>query len=119
MENRKNILLTGGSGTVGIEVLKQLVLLKGKYAITVFDIKSDKSVKILTPFSKDATVIYGSISNEDDLQKACCNQDVVIHLAAIIPPLADDNIVLSHDVNILGTENLIKLLELHSPGTSF
>ncbi len=108
-------MLTGASGTVGIEVLIQLVQLKNKYEITVFDIKSPKTVKSFKPFQNVVTIIYGDIANQNELALACHNQDVVIHLAAIIPPLADDNPDLSYRVNVVGTQNLIELLELHAP----
>lgn len=49
------------------------------------------------------------------LSPLCRDKDVVIHLAAIIPPFADDNPTLSHQVNALGTELLVHLLEKNSP----
>ena len=115
MKTRKKILLTGASGTVGFEVLKQLIKVENKYDITAFDVKNSKTIKKFRPFEGKVNIIYGDISNEKDLLKACYNQDVVIHLAAIIPPLADDMPVLSHQVNTVGTEILVRLLEIHSP----
>ena len=119
METRKKILLTGASGTVGYEVLKQLCEIKNKYEVTVFDIKSRKTIKKFKPFNKEINIVYGNLNNNDDLIKVCYDKDVVIHLAAIIPPLADEKPELSHQVNVLGTENLINLLELHSPNAFF
>lgn len=116
-QSKKKILVTGASGTVGLEVIKQLYHLKNDFEIIAFDIKSNKTIKKLLPFKDQITIIYGSITDENDLLKVCNNQDVVIHLAAIIPPLADENPVLSHQVNVVGTQNLIRLLELHSPHT--
>lgn len=115
MKTRKNILLTGASGTVGYEVLKQLCETLNKFDVTFFDVKSAKTIKKFKPFKDDIHIVYGNISNEDDLIKVCYDKDAVIHLAAIIPPLADEKPELSYHVNVLGTENLIKLLELHSP----
>ena len=119
MEKGKKILLTGASGTVGYEVLKQLCEIKNKYEVTVFDIKSGKAIKKFKPFNKEINIVYGNLNNNDDLIKVCYDKDVVIHLAAIIPPLADEKPELSHQVNVLGTENLINLLELHSPNAFF
>ena len=119
METRKKILLTGASGTVGYEVLKQLCEIKNKYEVTVFDIKSRKTIKKFKPFNNEINIVYGNLNNNDDLIKVCYDKDVVIHLAAIIPPLADEKPELSHQVNVLGTENLINLLELHSPNAFF
>lgn len=97
-ETRKKILLTGASGTVGLEVLKQLCKIKDKYEVTVFDIKSGKTIKEFLPFKEESNIIYGNINNDNDLIKVCYDKDVVIHLAAIIPPLADDNPALSYQV---------------------
>ena len=119
MKTRKKILLTGASGTVGYEVLKQLCEVLNKYDVTVFDVKSAKTIKKFKPFKNDIHIVYGDISNEDDLTKACFDKDAVIHLAAIIPPLADENPELSYEVNVYGTERLIRLLEKHSPNAFF
>ena len=119
MNIRKRVLLTGASGTVGLAVLKQLCSTPDKYNVTVFDIKSPKAVRKFKPFKDNIDVVYGNINNEDDLIKVCYDKDVVIHLAAIIPPLADMNPKLSYQVNVFGTENLIRLLELHSPDAYF
>ena len=119
MKTRKSILLTGASGTVGYEVLKQLCEETNEYDVTVFDIKSSKSLKKFKPYKENINIVYGDISNETDLIKACYDKDVVIHLAAIIPPLADEKPALSHRVNVVGTENLVRLLELHSPDAFF
>ena len=114
MENRTNVLLTGASGGVGIEVLKQLSNAK-KYNITVFDIKSSHSVKTFSPYKSQIEIIYGNIANKQEVAFACKNKDVVIHLAAIIPPLADEKPELAYKVNVEGTENIIKGLEAFSP----
>ena len=119
MKTTNKILLTGASGTVGYEVLKQLCEVKNEYEVTVFDIKSNKTIKKFKPFKEKINVVYGNITNDNDLIKVCNDKDVIIHLAAIIPPLADEKPALSYKVNVLGTENLIRLLELHSPNAFF
>lgn len=115
MKPKLHILLTGASGAVGQQVLKQLILRKELFAITVFDLKSKYSQKVLSPYLKDVELIYGDITNYDDVKKVAANIDVVIHLAAIIPPMADENPTLAYQINTLGTENLVRNLEQHSP----
>ena len=119
MNTRKKILLTGASGTVGQEVLKRLCKIQNKYEVTVFDLKSFKTIKKFKPFKDEINIVYGDINNDNDLIKVCYDKDVVIHLAAIIPPLADQNSELSYQVNVFGTESLITLLELNSPNAFF
>jgi nucleoside-diphosphate-sugar epimerase len=110
---KKNVLLTGASGTVGFEALKQLIA-KDSYNITVFDKENEQSRKKLVPFEKQINLIFGDISVENDLS-AIKEMDFVIHLAAIIPPVADDFPELAKKVNLIGTQNLIKQLEHYSP----
>ncbi len=113
----KNVLLTGASGTVGFEVLKQL-LEKKCYNISVFDKKTKQSVEKLRPFESQVNLIFGDITNPSDLNKII-NMDAVIHLAAIIPPIADDHPELAHKVNTQGTKNLIQQLEEKSANAFF
>lgn len=113
---KKSVLLTGASGTVGLEVLKQLVE-TDKYSITVFDKKTKASVKKLQRFRDKVQLVYGDITVANDVEKIAKNKDIVIHLAAIIPPLADDNPQLAAEVNTGGTKLLIEALEQYSPAT--
>ena len=50
INTKKRILLTGASGTVGFETLKHLVK-NPNYEITVFDVRTQNSVKKLAPFA--------------------------------------------------------------------
>lgn len=115
MNPKIQILLTGASGTVGQEVLKQLYRQKDKFGITIFDNKSKHSQKILSPYLKDVVIVYGDISRYEDVKKVAANVEVVIHLAAVIPPMADEKPDLAFHVNTLGTENLVRNLEQLSP----
>ncbi len=117
MKTRKKILLTGASGTIGYEVLKQFFQKRNTIDLTVFDVKTKTSAAKFDPYKKGVEIIYGDITNEDDLLKVCSSKDLVIHLAAIIPPLADDKPELYFKVNALGTENLVRNLERYSPRT--
>lgn len=114
---KKNVLLTGASGTVGFETLKQLIA-SDLYAITVFDKENEQSRKKLLALENQVNVVFGDISVESDLH-SIKDIDFVIHLAAVIPPIADDFPELAKKVNLIGTQNLIKQLELHSPNAFF
>jgi nucleoside-diphosphate-sugar epimerase len=119
MKDRTRILLTGTSGTIGYEVLKQLYQQRDKFDITVLGTNSKRSLKKLASFKEGIRIVYGDITNCNDVKKVCVNMDFVIHLAAVIPPLADENPELALKVNTIGTENLIKNLEQFSPEVFF
>ena len=119
MEKRQNILLTGASGTVGYEVAKQLVSQPEKFKVTLFDIKSKQSERLFASFESRAEIVYGDISDEKSVEQVCKDKDAVIHLAAIIPPLADEEPGLAIQVNTHGTANLVRGLEAYSPNAFF
>ncbi|MDX2359642.1 MAG: NAD(P)-dependent oxidoreductase [Crocinitomicaceae bacterium] len=109
-----SVLITGATGAVGSEALKQLYAKQSPSSITVFVRPSKKAQKILRGF-KGVNVVYGDVTNPKDVEKACKNIDYAFHLAAIIPPLADDKPALTEKVNVEGTRNVVNGLEAHSP----
>ena len=111
----KKIVITGVSGTVGQELVKHFLPFADELDITLFDIKSKKSTRFLTKYAKQFNVVYGDITNKEDVNLAFLNVDIVMHLAAIIPPLADENPELAYNVNVVGTQNIIQCLEANSP----
>lgn len=118
-KKKLRVLVTGASGTVGKEVVGQLLHEHDKYEVTVFDLKTNISEKLFRQFESNVSIHYGDIGNEEQVAQACKDKDAVIHLAAVIPPLADGNHRLAEKVNIQGTHNLIQGLKRHSPEAFF
>lgn len=118
MKTKKNILVTGASGTVGREVLEQLRS-HDEYNVTVFDLKTKNSKKLFRRYSDIYRIVYGDITNLGDVDKVTAGIDFVIHLAAVIPPLADINTKLAYKVNVLGTKNLLGSLKERAPEAFF
>ena len=119
MTSKTKVLLTGASGTVGYEILKQLYQQKDRFEITVFDLDNGKTRKMFSKFKNEITVEYGDIASDKDIAKVCADKDFVIHIAAVIPPVADDKPELAHRVNVVGTMNLVRNLEKLSPNAFF
>ena len=115
---KKSILITGATGTVGKEVLKQLCE-NGNYHISVLCRKSSKNLKALRPYLNHIKLISIDLTREQEFEKLNKTFDVVIHLAAVIPPLADEEPELTHNVNFLGTKYLLNRLEIISPNCFF
>ncbi len=118
-KKRLRVLVTGASGTVGEEVVYQLLNEKDNYEVTVFDLKTKGSKKLFGQFEDNIRIHYGDIGNKETVAQACKDKDAIIHLAAIIPPLADEDHVLAEKVNIRGTRNLIQGLQKFSPSAFF
>lgn len=102
-----NILITGGYGNIGLAVINQC--LKQGHIATVFEIKNNRSKKLSSKFKrKSVKTIFGDIRVPGDVDQALTNQDAVIHLAAILPPLSDEKPILCNEVNVTGIRNLIE-----------
>lgn len=112
--NNKTVLITGGCGFIGANVVKYLSAYG--YGIRILDNLSAGSKENLTstglnPATTD--VIIGDIRDQDTANKAVKNTDAVIHLAA------QTNIVESvekpqesWDINVTGTLNLLEACRL-------
>jgi hypothetical protein len=101
----KTILLTGAAGAVGAEALRELVRRRDRYAIRVWEVRNPRTEKALRPFRDDVEVQWVDLTDRPALA-ACVHQvDSVIHLAAIIPPLADRQPALAERVNAQGTDH--------------
>ncbi len=115
---KKRVLLTGASGAVGKEALAQLCA-SNDYEITVFDRRSKLSQKAFAPYKSKINVLFGDLRDGNSVRTACMDKDVVIHLAAIIPPLADKKPELAYQVNVLGTQYILEGLKKYSPNAHF
>ena len=113
------ILVTGGAGSVGLEVLKELYQHKKWYQVKVLERNTPGILRKLKPYRKDFKLIMGDLCDPDILQKATSDIDFVIHLAAVIPPLADREPELAEKINVDGTRLLIHSVEKQSPAAYF
>lgn len=97
----KTILVTGATGFLGLNIIKEL--LNTEYKIKCF-VETGKDTIILDQF--DVEIIHGDIQNIDDVQNALNACNIVIHTAALtnIWPKRSS---LVWNVNYTGTKNLI------------
>ena len=116
---KKRILLTGAAGAIGHEILKKLVSLTEEHQITVLVKNSYKHRKLLRKFEDSIEVIYGDIRKKETTDIIAKDKDVVLHLAAVIPPEADFKKQLTEEVNYGGTVNIVNSLEKFSPDAFF
>ena len=101
----KRVLVTGGAGCIGSEVVSQL--LEKKSLVTVLDNFSSGKRQYL-PKSKQLKIIKGDIRDEKITAKAIKDQEVIINLAAL--PFIPDSFHHPSDffsVNTMGSVNVL------------
>jgi nucleoside-diphosphate-sugar epimerase len=116
---KKVILLTGAAGTVGRETLRELAQRVDRYDIRVLELRTPQTEKVLHPYCDGADIRWVDLTDQLAVDANVCGVDAAIHLAAIIPPLADRQPKLAERVNVDGTRHLIEALQRHAPQTFF
>ena len=99
-----NILITGGTGFIGVPLVKKLNSLGHNLKLLIRE-SSD-----ITPFEDLNNIEYitGNIQDIDSLNQAVNNIDIIYHLAAYTRMWAKDKTIIE-DTNIKGTENIAKI----------
>ena len=107
-KGKTTVLLTGASGKMGLEGLKQLYKNKSKFNIVLLSLPGRIDKKILKPYIKDPDIkiIWGDLTNYSDVKKAVADADIVLHAGALVSPVADRFPELAWNVNYLGTKNI-------------
>lgn len=105
----KRILITGGCGFIGSFLTEQWL---ENNKITIFDNGRRNAFQFLSEeIKKKVLLIKGDIRDVKKVDKASNNQDIVIHLAAIAgASFYEKDPLLTLDVNLFGTANLLKVL---------
>ena len=101
------VLLTGASGDIGREVLKELIRNDSNFDIRVLSLGSKKEKKYFQLCANKIQIIWGDIRDLETVNSAVNGVDVIIHLAAIIPPAAEHYPKIAEAVNVGGTKNII------------
>lgn len=98
-DHKENVLITGGSGFLGINLVRFL-LMKKKYSIRVLDIADFEY-----PERNQIDFIKGDIRDRAIVKETVKNQDFIIHCAAALP-LYKKKDIFSTDID--GTRNLLE-----------
>jgi UDP-glucose 4-epimerase len=108
------VLLTGAFGNIGSNTLE--ALLEKGHEVTAFDLKSKANLKLARKFTGRADVFWGDVRDRGDLTRAVQEQQVVIHLAYVIPRLSmtgvnsEDRPDWAREINVGGTRRLIQAM---------
>jgi len=107
------VLLTGPFGNIGAVTIENL-LYQG-HQVRCFDLKTSENEEKAMRFERKVETIWGDVRNPEDLTTAVQDQDVVIHLAFIIPITSELDPERSQEVNVGGTKNLLDAMKKVTP----
>lgn len=115
MNGEAKILITGATGAIGLEILHQLYQMNALENITVLARGSGKNRKKLKPYRDKIHIVYGDVTDPSSVKEAVNGQDIIFHLAALIPTVEDEDHDLVKRVNINGTKNVVEAMHAVVP----
>ena len=115
----KKLLITGGAGFIGSEIVKQLTA-QGGWDITVLDAMTEQihgrdwqNSYLYRSIEGKCRFIRGSVTDLDAMKEALAGQEYVIHLAAETGTgQSMYQINQYNETNIMGTSNLLQAISL-------
>jgi UDP-N-acetylglucosamine 4,6-dehydratase/5-epimerase len=111
MFTNKTIFITGGTGSWGTELTKQLLEKYSPKEIRIFSRGEHKQVEMRRKFKNDSRLKFfiGDVRDKNRLITTLSGVDFVFHLAALKHvPVCEDNPWEAVQTNIIGTENVIE-----------
>lgn len=105
----KRILVTGGTGSWGYELVRQLLDFEPREVI-IFSRNESSQVAMMRTFEdRRLTFIIGDIRDKEALVRACAQIDYVFHLAALKHvPVCEEQPYEAMKTNVLGTQYVIE-----------
>ncbi|MGD2176966.1 MAG: NAD(P)-dependent oxidoreductase [Anaerolineae bacterium] len=110
-----NVLLTGAFGNVGTSTLEELI--KRGHQVRCFDLKTRANKRTAKRFEDQIEVVWGDLRQSQAVTDAVRDQDVVVHLAFIIPKMSATGVESerrpdwARKINIGGTRNLLNAMK--------
>ena len=117
----KNILVTGGSGSIGQSIVIK-ALEDGAKSIKVFSNDENGLYEMEQIFTdKKIEFIIGDIRNSETVNSIVKNVDIIFHAAALKHvDRCELNPFEAFTVNIIGTNNIVKASkQVHTPKSSY
>ncbi len=107
----KIVAITGASGNMGLETVKQLMQSEAVSKIKALLLDERREHKCAREWKRrygdKIEVIFGDISEKEDCRRLVHKSDCVLNLAAVIPPMADHDHVATEKCNITGAMNIV------------
>lgn len=109
---KKVIAVTGVTGTMGQETLKQLLSRGNRFKVKAFArpsaVNKEKMKKFADP---NLEVIWGDLANYEDIKRLVDGSDYVLHIGAMVSPAADKYPEQTIYTNMGSTMNIIKAIK--------
>jgi len=110
---KQRVFLSGVTGAMGFPAMKTLLEDINDIDLVVLARPSNDNRKLLKSFTKIAgfTVIWGDLTNYNDVKTCVENADIVLHLGGLVSPKADYFPELTMKINYGSAVNIVRAIK--------
>ena len=115
---KKTVFLTGASGSMGYEAFRELLTRKDEYDCRILLRPSRANRERFTRYEgqEGIEIIWGDLTEYEDVLKGVTGADFVLHPAALISPAADRDPDTARKINVGSIENIIRAIRAQPGG---
>ena len=111
-KRKKLVFVTGATGTMGQETMKQLLKRNTRFKTRILARPSDKNKALIKKYMcPSLEVVWGDMADYDAIKKCVDGADYVLHIGAMVSPMSDDFPEKTLYTNIGSTLNIIKAIK--------
>jgi len=113
MNNKKRVFLTGCTGNMGSQTLKELLKRNGRFTVKALVLDTKQERFKIAPFKKNRNleIIFGDMRNAELIEHCIKDVDYVLHIGALVSPMADKHPKACMDINYGSTLNIINAIK--------
>ncbi len=112
MRPKKVVFVTGATGTMGQETMKQLLSRSNRFKTRILARPSEKNKELLKKYRCPALeIVWGDMADYDTVKRCVDGADYVLHIGAMVSPAADAYPEKTLYTNIGSTLNIIKAIK--------
>ena len=110
---KKTVFITGGTGTMGSETVKEFLKRNDRFEIRllVLDNKSEHKKVAKYKNNPDVEIIFGNMKDRKVIETCVEGADFVLHIGALVSPMADEFPKECMKVNYGSTLNIINAIK--------
>lgn len=107
---RRRVLLTGASGNWGRATLRELRDRADRIDVVALALPGERDRAALAEFDAmpNVEVVWGDLTDAGTVAACVQRVDVVLHVGAVVSPLADERPELAHRVNVGSIRNIVQ-----------
>ena len=105
---KKTVFLTGATGNMGTAGLCELLARSDRFNIVVLALPTPLDRKKLAPFEGKIKVIWGDLTNYENVLEGVTGADYVLHVGGMVSPKADYFPKTTYRVNVTAAQNIVR-----------